>query len=283
MQELGYIARDAYIPEITKDAKHVLFHLASREGDHDASWASHRTMSMCTNISVRGVQRAIECLIEHGLVAVESGKTAGRANRYRVTLPQRIVDEWYRQNGKRRKVSHRDVPSLRQPDAPGFGQPDGAGAPKDAQGYATVTYRKETLGRKQSQSESVGPAAPTDSQTAAQAVIQKLDTGKFSVDKDHAHRIAYDLGLSKGECEAFWRYNQTRGWPLLAVMTLEDIAKAWLDKWLKAEPSGYANERDRRRQAAYEAELRAAQKRAASESQESQSTQQTPQRGKYYA
>ena len=144
MQELAYIVRDAHLPDITKDAKHILWHLASREGENEASWPSTRTMSLCTNISQKGVLRAIQCLKEHNLIEVESGKDAGRPNRYRVTLPEAVVSSWYEQNGKRRKVGQRVPPKVGQGVRPTVGQDVRPGGTNAAPGLDTVTHRKET-------------------------------------------------------------------------------------------------------------------------------------------
>lgn len=253
MHDLAYIVRDAHIPSITKDAKHILWHLASREGGNDASWPSTRTMSLATNISQKGVQRALNCLIEHGLIAVESGKQLGRPNRYRVTLPPGYIDEWYEKNGKRRKVGQRVPPEVGRNVPPGVGQNGGGGGTNAAPTSVTVSHIIETKrsnkNPQQKMSESVSPSeaayGPTDAHADGAMIATR--NGKRSIPQKQAVDVCYELMMPKAEGEKFWRFNQTRGWPLLSTMTLEDIAKAWRDKLLKDCPSACSDERERRR------------------------------------
>lgn len=227
MRDLIFIVRDMVIPEITKDAKHILFHLASREGENAESWASQRTLALTTNISVKGVQRAINCLLEHNLITRESGKLQGKTNRYRVTIPAAYIQEYYanRKPSRKRaqKVSHHDL----------------QGKPPPMRRCDTVTYIRET-NNEENKGKSV--RSSTDRPTVA-----KID----------AVKTCYNFGASKDEAEKFWRYNEAKGWPLLKTMTLADIARRWIDEWQRKEPESYAYEVERRRQAAQEQRLRA--------------------------
>lgn len=252
MHDLAYIVRDAHIPSITKDAKHILWHLASREGDNEVSWPSTRTMSLATNISQKGVQRALSCLAAHGLIAVESGKQLGRPNHYRVTLPPAYIDEWYEKNGKRRKVSQRVRPKVSQDDQAEVGQTSGGGQSNDAPSSVMVSHIKETnMSNKnnqekisQSVSMSAAPSEPTDAhRTWAKNM---LIAGMRPIAKEEAYWVAYQLGMPPDECEKFWRYNQPKGWPLLETMSLLDIAKTWRDRLKQKCPSALADERARR-------------------------------------
>lgn len=262
MHDLAYIVRDAHIPSITKDAKHILWHLASREGDNEVSWPSTRTMSLATNISQKGVQRAINCLIANGLIAVESGKQLGRPNHYRVTLPPAYIDEWYENNGKRRKVSQRVRPKVGQDGRAEVGQTGGGGQTIAASPSVTVSDIKETnKSNKNSQekiSQSVSTSAGASEPTHANATLAMNKGGnpKRSIDKKVAMKICYDLGMPMYECESFWLYNQTRGWPLLDTMSLEDNAKAWRNTLNRQCPSAIGDELKRRREAAKQAEER---------------------------
>lgn len=252
MQDLAYIVRDAYLPEITKDAKHILWHLASREGDNEVSWPSTRTMSLCTNISQKGVLRAIQCLRAHNLIEVESGKDSGRPNRYRVTLPEAVISSWYQQNGKRRKVGQGVRPMVGQGVAPSVGQDVRPGGSNAARGLDTMTHRKETIeSNKNSQEkicQSVSMSQAANEQTDAYGTWAKNMqlVGKRPIAKKEAIWVAYNLGLPPDECEAFWRYNQPKGWPLLETMSLLDIAKTWRDRLKQKCPSALADERARR-------------------------------------
>ena len=269
MQELAYIVRDAHLPDITKDAKHILWHLASREGENEASWPSTRTMSLCTNISQKGVLRAIQCLKEHNLIEVESGKDAGRPNRYRVTLPEAVVSSWYEQNGKRRKVGQRVPPKVGQGVRPTVGQDVRPGGTNAAPGSDTVTHRKETnMSNKNNQQKicsSVSPsAAPTNGTDAHATWAKNLEqVGRREIGKAEAKWVCWNLGMPKDEGEKFWRFNQTRHWPLLESMSLLDLAKAWRDKLLKECPSAIADEYARRRYEKEQAELRELERRRA--------------------
>lgn len=245
MRDIAYIVRDMVIPEITKDAKHILLHLASREGDNETSWPSQRTLSECTNISIKGVQRALNCLLAHNLITRESGKLKGKANCYRVTIPATYIQEYYlkrdqgsgirdqkkrdegwgmrdERRGKRKKVGHSDL----------------QGRPNETQGCVTVTYIKEN-NKEENKSKSV--SNPTNRHTIA---------------KNEAAKICYSLGASKEEAFKFWRYNEAKGWPLLDTMPLPDIAKRWIDEWQRREPESYAYEVNRRREAAQEQRIR---------------------------
>ena len=252
MQELAYIVRDAHLPDITKDAKHILWHLASREGENEASWPSTRTMSLCTNISQKGVLRAIQCLKKHNLIEVESGKDAGRPNRYRVTLPEAVVSSWYEQNGKRRKVGQRVPPKVGQGVRPTVGQDVRPGGTNAAPGSDTVTHRKETnMSNKNNQqkicsSVSTSQAAPQQTDAHGTWAKNMELVGKRPIAKDEAVWVAYNLGMPPDECEAFWRYNQPKGWPLLETMSLLDIAKTWRDQLKRRCPSAISDERARR-------------------------------------
>lgn len=262
MQDLAYIVRDAHIPFITKDAKHILWHLASREGDNEVSWPSTRTMSLATNISQKGVQRALNCLVAHGLIVVESGKQFGRPNHYRVTLPPEYIDEWYEKHKSYQQHGRRARPKVGQRDRAEVGQTDGGGQTSAAPSSDTVTDIKETNKsnknnqEKVSQLVSMSPAPPELTHANATLAMNKGGSPKRSVDKDLAKAVAYSLGMPQWECEEFWVYNQARGWPLLETMSLEDNAKAWRASLNRRCPSAVGDELKRRREEARQAEER---------------------------
>ena len=245
MRDIAYIVRDMVIPEITKDAKHILLHLASREGDNETSWPSQRTLAQCTNISIKGVQRALNCLLAHNLITRDSGKLKGKANCYRVTIPAVYIQEYYmkrdqgsgvrdqkkrdegwgmrdERRGKRKKVGHSDL----------------RGRPNETQGCVTMTYIKE------------------NNKEENKSKLVSLRTNRQTIAKNDAVKVCYSLGASAEESYKFWRFNESKGWPLLATMTLQDIAKTWIDEWRRKEPQAYAYEVERRREAAREAEFR---------------------------
>ena len=139
MRDIAYIVRDMVIPEITKDAKHILLHLASREGDNETSWPSQRTLSECTNISIKGVQRALNCLLAHNLITRESGKLKGKANCYRVTIPATYIQEYYLKRDEKRGAGNKEQGRSKRK----VGHSDLLGRPNETQGCVTVTYIKE--------------------------------------------------------------------------------------------------------------------------------------------
>ena len=234
MRDIAYIVRDMVIPEITKDAKHILLHLASREGDNETSWPSQRTLSECTNISIKGVQRALNCLLAHNLITRESGKLKGKANCYRVTIPATYIQEYYLKRDEKRGTGNRQQGRSKRK----VGHSDLQGRPNETQGCVTVTYIKEN-NKEENKSKSV--SNPTNRHTIA---------------KNEAAKICYSLGASKEEAFKFWRYNEAKGWPLLDTMTLLDIAKRWIDEWQRREPESYAYEVNRRREAAQDQRIR---------------------------
>jgi len=282
MLDFAYIVRDSVIPYITKDAKHILEHLASREGDNCGSWPSTQTLASCTNISLKGVQRAINCLLENHLITRESGKQAGRVNHYKVTLPSSYVEAWVSLHKKTRRVRQGDLPAVSRPDLPSVGRPvlPGKSNPSLGVGHGglqiqTLSCEHKTTHTKQEVSSSVSscclPAAG-DCQTQPQsgrmtianepgttkgAKIVKMGPGKFSVDKVYAARICWESGSPNQEAYNFWRYNQARGWPLLATMTIEDIAKEWTSRWQRKHPDAYAHEQELRLEAKLRREERA--------------------------
>ena len=81
------------------------------------------------------------------------------------------------------------------------------------------------------------------------ACIKRLPSGRFSVDRIYASKTCWDVGASNEQAYKFWRYNQTRGWPLLATMELVDIARRWRDRWQREHPDEYDHEQDIRRKA----------------------------------
>lgn len=242
MSNLAYIVRDAAIPYITKDAKHILDHLASREGGNDGAWPSTATLSRCTNISLKGVQRAINCLIANALVVRTSGKAAGRVNHYRITLPQHYVDEWYAQHPKARREGHADPPRV--------GRGDEAGRPNAPAGVGQRDPRSESQleeGKTNRQGNvDVGKSVSTCAQPPPDVV--SLPHGKFVVAKMLAVKVCYEIGCTAEEAYKFWRYNQVRGWPLLATMELVEVARRWRDAWSKEQPDAYRTECERRRE-----------------------------------
>ena len=258
MQDFAYIVRDSVIPYITSNAKHVLDHLASREGENGEAWPSTKTISDCTNISMKGVQRAINQLLENHLITRTSGKLLGRSNRYKVTLPLELVQIYADQHPQKRirvkdyapqEVGRADLPTVGHGDARGrtIGA-DGVGRP-DLRSKSILCENKTTDTQKdvcKSVSLSTAPQQPT---------IQKLPRGRFSVDRTFAARTCYDVGASNEEAYKFWRYNQTRGWPLLATMELIDVARRWRDTWRREHPDEYEHEQDVRRAAKERREL----------------------------
>ena len=89
------------------------------------------------------------------------------------------------------------------------------------------------------------------------ACITRLPSGRFSVDRIYAAKTCWEVGVSNEEAYKFWRYNQTRGWPLLATMQLVDVARRWRDKWMREDPGGYEHEQEIRREARRARERRA--------------------------
>lgn len=223
------------------------------------SWPSTRTMSLATNISQKGVQRALNCLVAHGLIAVESGKQFGRPNHYRVTLPPEYIDEWYEKHKSYQQLGRRVRPKV--------GQHEQAGRTNGAAGLDTVTHIKETsMNNKNSQekvSSSVSSTEPCSQLTNADATLamNQAKSKRRSVPKQEAINVCYELGMSPDEGAKFWRYNQPKGWPLLETMTLLDIAKTWRDRLLKECSSAIADERKRRETEKFERECREAEKR----------------------
>lgn len=262
MLDFAYIVRDAVIPYISKDAKHVLEHLASRQGDNNCSWPSTQTLADCTNISLKGVQRAINCLIANRLIIRESGKQAGRTNRYKVTLPSGYVEAWLIQHKRTRKVRQGDLPHVGQGVLPGGSKPtSGVGqcdSRKETQSSEkTLTANQQTVSKSVGRPASIHTHTPTKGDVCAYETpvptkdepIVRLPGGKYSVHKDYAAHVCRETGSSSDESFAFWSYNQLRGWPKLAAMSLVDIAKAWTKNWQKKHPEEYAHERDLRLEA----------------------------------
>lgn len=118
------------------------------------------------------------------------------------------------------------------------GHSDLRGRPNETQGCVTMTYIKEN-NKEENKSKLVG-----------------LRTNRQTIAKNDAVKVCYSLGASAEESYKFWRFNESKGWPLLATMTLQDIAKTWIDEWKRKEPQAYAYEVERRREAAREAEFR---------------------------
>lgn len=268
MHDLAYIVRDSSIPYISKDAKHILDHLASREGGKEESWPSTQTLASCTNISLKGVQRAINCLIENGLVTRVSGKLTGTVNHYKVTLPAHYIDEWCARNRKSaRRVGRADLPPVghavlpgRPSEAAGVGH-GGLRIEKPlCEGKETETQDKVSQSVCLSQSPIAQRHTPPpkggrgtfgneviERDEKGVAVVERLANGKFRVDRTYGAFTCWRTGCSNGEAHKFWRYNQARGWPLLADgMSLLDIALRWRDAWMASDPEGYRQERELR-------------------------------------
>lgn len=271
MSNLAYIVRDSHIPYITKDAKHILDHLASREGENDESWPSTRTLSECTNISLKGVQRAINCLIANELIVRTSGKQSGSANHYKVTLPQFYADAWRKDAKKGKRVRQHDLPTVghavpprRPSDAAGVGQGDAQREKVTCEEKSTQTQNKVSESVRSSSQSPVAKrlTLPSKGNRAAVGnevierdekgapVICRLAEGRYTVDRTYGAYTCWRTGCSNEEAHKFWRYNQSRGWPLLASgMSLLDIALRWRDTWSAMDPEGYRYERERRQSA----------------------------------
>ena len=293
MQDFAYIVRDSVIPYISSNAKHVLDHLASREGENGVAWPSAQTIADCTNISLRGVQRAIRSLLDHRLIVCVSGKLTGKSNRYKVTLPAALIQTYadnYPQKHIRVKdfatseVCHADAPPIRHADTPTVGQGDARGATGDAAGVRhpdgrskTLLIENKTTNIQKDVSQSVSLCHPpivtthtppksgrvcldngaVTKSTPPDGCVRRLPSGRFSVDRTYAAKTCWEVGASNEQAYKFWRYNQTRGWPLLATMELVDVARRWRDRWQREHPDAYQHEQDIRREAKERRERRA--------------------------
>ena len=269
MQDLAYIVRDSVIPYINANAKHVLDHLASREGENGEAWPSAQTIADCTCISVKGVQRAINCLLENRLITRTSGKLTGRSNHYKVTLPLELIQIYAEKHpNKRIKVGQIARSEVGQSDLPPVGHRDPGGRTSAGSGVGHPDLRSKTLMSEnkttQTQkdvSSSVSLCHPpiATNRTPPKSggvdcgngavtkapqgeLITRLPNGRFKVDRIHAAYTCWQVGVSNEEAYKFWRYNQTRGWPLLATMALIDIARRWRDKWQHEHPDEFNHE-----------------------------------------
>ena len=283
MRDFAYVVRDSVIPYITSNAKHVLDHLASREGENGEAWPSAQTISSCTNISVKGVQRAIKSLLEHNLIVCTSGKLLGRSNRYKVTLPPELVRAYADKHpNKRVKVSQFARPEVGQGDLPPVGRGDARGGSGAAAGVGHPDLRSKTILREEKQTNTqkdvslsvslCHPSVATNhtppasgrvdcgngTVTTMQQPIVCLANGRYKVDRIHAARTCWEIGVSNEEAYKFWRYNQVRGWPLLATMELVDIARRWRDTWQREHPVEFEREYNLRLEARRRRERQAA-------------------------
>ena len=276
MQDFAYIVRDSVIPYISSNDKHVLDHLASREGENGEAWPSAQTIADCTNISLRGVQRAIKSLLDHRLIVCVSGKLTGRSNRYKVTLPAALIQAYADEHPKKRiKVTDFATSEVCHADAPTVGQGDARGATSAASGVRhpdgrskTILLENKTTNTQKDVSQSVSLCHPpivtthtppqsgrvcldngAVTKSTPHACITRLANGRFSVDRTYAAKTCWDVGASNEQAYKFWRYNQTRGWPLLATMQLIDVARRWRDRWQREHPDEYQHEQDLRQEA----------------------------------
>ena len=281
MRDFAYIVRDSVIPYISSNAKHVLDHLASREGENGEAWPSAKTISDCTNISVKGVQRAIKSLLENHLIVCTSGKLLGKSNRYRVTLPPELVQIYAQKHpGKRIKVSQFARAEVGQSDLPAVGRRDARGRSGGTSEVGQPDLQSKTILREEKQtkinkdvSPSVRSCHPSAATTTTpppsgrvvcgngtvttephRTVIERLPNGRFKVDRIHAARTCWEVGVSNEQAYKFWRYNQVRGWPLLATMELVDIARRWRDTWQRENPEEFEREYNARLEAKRRAE-----------------------------
>ena len=269
MQDLAYIVRDSVIPYINANAKHVLDHLASREGENGEAWPSAQTIADCTCISVKGVQRAINCLLENRLITRTSGKLTGRSNHYKVTLPLELIQIYAEKHPNKRikpsqfarsEVGHSDLPPVGHRDpggrtsaGSGVGHPDlrsktllsenkTTQTQKDVSSSVSLCHPPIATNRTPPKSGGVdcGNGAVTNKPQGE--LITRLPNGRFKVDRIHAAYTCWQVGVSNEEAYKFWRYNQVRGWPLLATMDLIDIARRWRDTWQREHPAEFEHE-----------------------------------------